>query len=162
VKEERPTESPQIILTPVLFISFLVSLFFVNAKDRARRTAAHTPPSSYLTFLFPASWLDSEPYQDHHDSTWGRRDATGHVEPDDTIAPKDGQLDGAREASKGEAGQRKRSWHLNKKIRKMAKLEVNDAFESQGKIIMIMITMLVLSIIGFWVGMRWVWRSVFG
>lgn len=51
---------------------------------------------------------------------------------------------------------------MNKKIRKMARLEVGDAFESQWKVIVVMAIMMVFSIIGFWVGMRWVWRTVFG
>lgn len=154
----------KIILTPVLFTSFLLSLFLVNAQNRARRTAAHTPPSSYLTYLFPSSWLDPEPYQDHNNSTWGRRGATGHVEPNDAIAPKDAQLDRTRDAKEAKEGKKKRkeSWHLNKKIRKIARLEVSDAFESQGKIIVVMVAMMVFTVIGFWVGMRWIWRSMFG
>ncbi|KAF2630848.1 hypothetical protein BU25DRAFT_334793 [Macroventuria anomochaeta] len=164
--EDKPESLlTRIILTPILFTSFLLSLFLVNAQNRARRTAAHTPPSSYLTYLFPSSWLDPEPYQDHNDSTWGRRGATGHVEPNDAIAPKDGQLDGTREEKQGKdtkEGKRKESWHLNKKIRKIARLEVGDAFESQGKVIVVMVTMMVFTVIGFWVGMRWIWRSIFG
>ncbi|KAJ4331150.1 hypothetical protein N0V95_009936, partial [Ascochyta clinopodiicola] len=116
----------RIILTPVLFTSFLFSLFLVNAQDRARRAAAHTAPPSYLTYLFPSSWLASEPYQDHHDSTWGQRGAAGHFEPNDAIGPKPGQLDGAQGdegARTGKERKRKKSWHLNKKIRKMARLE---------------------------------------
>ncbi|KAF9692615.1 hypothetical protein EKO04_009448 [Ascochyta lentis] len=156
----------RIILTPVLFTSFLLSLFLVNAQDRARRAAAHSPPSSYLTYLFPSSWLDPEPYQDHNDSTWGRRGAAGHVEPHDAIGPRPGQLDGAQGegegARTGKEKKRKKSWHLNKKIRKMARLEVSDAFDSQGKVIVVMVATMVFSIIGLWVGMRWIWRSMFG
>ena len=155
----------KIILTPVLFTSFLLSLFLVNAQNRARRAAAHTPSSSYLTYFFPSSWLDPEPYQDHNDSTWGRRGATGHVEPNDAIGPKDGQLDGTGEAKAARDGKkkgRKESWHLNKKIRKIARLEVSDAFENQGRMIVVMAAMLIFTVIGFWVGMRWIWRSMFG
>ncbi|KAF3044671.1 hypothetical protein E8E12_008474 [Didymella heteroderae] len=143
-EEEKPEpllKRSKIILTPVLFTSFLLSLFFVNAQNRARRTAAHTPPSSYLTYLFPPSWFDPEPYQDQSDSTWGRRGATGHVEPNDAIAPKDGQLDGTGEAKAAKQEKKKRrkeSWHLNKKIRKIARLEVSDAFENQGRMIVVM------------------------
>lgn len=155
----------KIVLTPVLFTSFLLSLFLVNAQNRARRTAAHTPPSSYLAYLYPSSWLDPEPYQDHNDSTWGRRRATGHVEPDDAIGPKDGLFDGTGEAKAAREGKKKRGkehWHLNKKIRKIARLEVSDAFENQGRMIVVMAAMLAFTVIGFWVGMRWTWRSMFG
>ncbi|KAJ4988334.1 hypothetical protein SVAN01_06112 [Stagonosporopsis vannaccii] len=164
--DEEETPEPlwkRIVLTPILFTSFLLSLFLVNAQNRARRTAAHTPPSSYLTYLFPSSWLDPEPYQEHTDSTWGRRGAAGHVEPNDAIAPKDGQLDGTGE-SKGNEGRKKRkqSWHLHKKIRKVARLEVGDAFESQGRVIVLMGAALVFSMIGLWVGMGWLWRALVG
>ena len=137
----------------------------MNAQDRARRRAAHASPSSYLAFLFPSSWIDPEPYQDHDDSTWGRRAASKHVEPNTAIGPKPGQLGGTTGTYKGadeRKGKRQSSWHLNKKIRKMARLEVGDAFESQWKVIVVMAIMMVFSIIGFWVGMRWVWRTVFG
>ncbi|KAF3005719.1 hypothetical protein E8E13_006082 [Curvularia kusanoi] len=158
----------RIILTPLLFTSFLLSLSLVNARDRARRAAAHTPPNSYLTYLFPSSWLDPEPYQDHTDSTWGWRGSTaGHVEPNDAIAPKEGQLDGPSDEKRSEKkkakGKRKReSWHLNKKIRKVARLEVSDAFEGQGRMMVLMAAALVFSVVGLWVGMRWVWRAVVG
>ncbi|KAF1929665.1 uncharacterized protein M421DRAFT_419443 [Didymella exigua CBS 183.55] len=155
----------RIILTPVLFTSFLLSLFLVNAQNRARRTAAHAPPSSYLIYFFPSSWLNLEPYQDHNDSTWGRRGATGHVEPNDAIAPKDGQLDGTGEARAAREGRKKKSkvsWHLNKKIRKIARLEVSDAFENQGRMIVVMVALMVFTVIGFWAGIRWIWRSTFG
>ncbi|KZM23218.1 uncharacterized protein EKO05_0008335 [Ascochyta rabiei] len=165
-KEDKPEPLlTRIVLTPVLFTSFLFSLFLVNAQDRARRAAAHTPPSSYLAYLFPSAWLDPEPYQDHSDSTWGRRGAAGHVEPHGAVAPKPGQLDGAQgdeRARTAKDGKRKRSWHLNKKIGKMARLEVSDAFDSQGKVVVVMMATMVFGVIGLWVGMRWIWRSMFG
>lgn len=43
----------------------------------------------------------------------------------------------------------------------MTRLEIGDAFESQGKVIVVMIAMMVFTVIGFWVGMRWIWRSLF-
>lgn len=43
----------------------------------------------------------------------------------------------------------------------MTRLEIGDAFESQGKVIVVMIAMMVFMVIGFWVGMRWIWRSLF-
>lgn len=91
------------------------------------------------------------------------------MEPHDAIGPKQGVLDGTGEA-KGkdktrdgkEAGKRKKSWHLHKKIRKIARLEISDAFENQSTIILFMVATMVFSLIGFWVGMRWMWRSMFG
>jgi hypothetical protein len=96
------------------------------------------------------------------------------VEPNDAIAPKEGQLDGAGDAKGKDGGdgqsrvgrdpahRRKNSWHLHKKIRKIARLEVSDAFEHQGTVILLMVATLVFSLIGFWVGMRWIWRAMVG
>lgn len=44
----------------------------------------------------------------------------------------------------------------------MARLEVSDAFDSQGRIIVVMVATMVFSLIGFWVGMRWIWKNIFG
>lgn len=88
------------------------------------------------------------------------------MRPNDVIAPKDGQLDGASGVKDGKKEKKKKrgkqSWHLNKKIRKVARLEVSDAFDGQGKVIVVMAALMIFLVVGFWVGMRWIWRSVFG
>lgn len=162
----RHADAWKIVLTPVLFTSFLLSLFLVNAQSRARRDAAHTTPSSYLAYFFPASWREHEPYQDHVDSTWGRRGVAGHVNPHDAIAPKGGQLDGAGGAEQAREGAKKKKkreerWHLNKKIRKVARLEISDAFDSQGTVIVAMVAIVAFAVIGFWVGVSWIRTSMF-
>lgn len=50
---------------------------------------------------------------------------------------------------------KRRSWHLNKKIRRMTKLEVSDAFEMRGKVIVGMMVIMCLACIGMWFGMKW-------
>ncbi|KAH7072981.1 hypothetical protein BKA63DRAFT_55129 [Paraphoma chrysanthemicola] len=136
----------RIILTPILFISFILSLSFVNLRDRAQRTYAHSS-ASFLTYLYPSSWLDIEPYQDPDDSRWSRPDSTGHVEPSDAISPENGeQMDGKHKG--------KSSWHLHKKIRKVAKLEISDAFELRGRVIVMMVVVMALGLAGMWIGMN--------
>lgn len=150
----------RIILTPVLFISFLISLCVVNYRNRVRRANAHshsrTP--SVLDILTPSSWLDPEPYQDPDDSTWDRKGVNGHVEPHDSIGPRE------RTEGKLQTGARKKrgSWHLHKKIRKVTKLEVSDAFEMRGTIIVIMAILMGFSALGMWFGMRWIYALVSG
>jgi hypothetical protein len=142
---------PQIVLTPVLFISFILSLSFVNLRDRAHRTYSHSS-TSFLSYIYPSRWLDLEPYQDPDDSRWSRGDSAGHVAPCDTISPK------------SEDKNKRRSWHLNKKIRKMAKLEVSDAFEMRGRVMVGMLAMLLVGSVVLGVGVRWLflalWRSL--
>jgi len=54
---------------------------------------------------------------------------------------------------------RKQSWHLNKKIRKMARLEVGDALEMRGRFILGMFVMMGLASVGLWVGVKWVVKA---
>ncbi|KAG9196334.1 hypothetical protein G6011_01455 [Alternaria panax] len=141
----------RIILTPVLFISFLLSLFLVNYRNRARRTEAHSPGFSPLAYLAPSSWLDPEPYQDPDDSTWDRRGTIGHVEPHNAIGSRpDGQVE-----EKPKKRKKKKSWHLNRKIRKMAKLEIGDALEMRGRMIVVMLVVLGLACATLWMGAKW-------
>ena len=135
------------------FISFIFSLFLVNYRDRARRTEAHSS-YSFLSYFYPSTWLDPEPYQDPDDSTWGSRGAAGHFEPNETIGPrKDAQ-------SEVEKKKEKKSWHLHKKIRKVAKLEISDAFEMRGRIIAVLLVVMVLCSIALWKGVRWLLISL--
>jgi hypothetical protein len=120
----------------------------VNLRDRAKRTYAHSS-TSFVTYLYPSSWLDPEPYQDPDDSSWGRRGVTTHVEPNEAISPK-----GAGQAET-KTKKQKKSWHLNKKIRKVAKLEVSDAFEMRGRVIAGMLVMMALGSIALWMGVKW-------
>jgi hypothetical protein len=74
---------------------------------------------------------------------------TTHVEPNDAISPKDG------ERAETKRKREKKAWHLNKKIRQVAKLEVSDAFEMRGRFITGMVVMMVLASIAIWISMRW-------
>jgi hypothetical protein len=142
----------------VLFISFILSLSFVNLRDRAHRTYAHSS-ASFLTYLYPSTWLDLEPYQDPDDATWGRGASTAHVEPNDAIGPKPSvpPVEGGKK--------RKKSWHLNKKIRKMAKLEIGDALEMRGKVIVGMLAVMGLVSMVLWMSAKWLmaflWHALF-
>lgn len=69
------------------------------------------------------------------------------MEPHDAIGPNQGEP--------VEGKKRKKSWHLNKKIRKMAKLEVSDAFELRGRVIVGMLVVTILAFGGLWMGVRW-------
>jgi len=158
LNDDQESLLTRIILTPVLFISFLLSLFLVNYRNRARRTEAHSPGFSLLTYLAPSSWLDPEPYQDPDDSTWGRRGTIGHVEPHDAIGPRPDEPG----EEKPKQRKKKKSWHLNRKIRKMAKLEIGDALEMRGRMIVVMLVVLGLTCGMLWMGVKWAVVSVSG
>jgi hypothetical protein len=135
----------KIILTPIFIISFIVSLFYINYRNRARRTEARAPNTSILNYLAPSRWLDPEPYQDPDNSTWGCRGASAtYAEPNEAIGPKDGAK-----------RKKRRSWHLNRKIRKMAKLEIGDALEMRGQIMAGMAVVGMLGCVVLWMVMKW-------
>jgi hypothetical protein len=119
--------------------------------------------SSLTPATAPAAPPSTPPYQDQHDSTWGHRGkTTRHVVPDDAVAPKEGQLDGTTNGGKKKTEKGRGRWHLNKKIRKVARLEVSDAFEGQGRMLGIMAVGMTLSLVGFWVVVRWAWSALVG
>lgn len=146
---------PKILLTPLLFTSFLLSLFLVNRSDRARRHALHQHSSTrqyLLSYFSPTAWLNPEPYQDPSSSSWKTTNTSTHVEPHSALNPEKLQKEAKAEKN--------RSWHLNKKIRRMTKLEVHDAFEMRGRVIVgMVVTMVVWTFLLFW-GLRWVMRCL--
>lgn len=74
--------------------------------------------------------------------------------PCDSISPKS---DGPKEGKH----QKKRSWHLNKKIRKMAKLEISDALEMRGRVIAVMLVMMAIGSMLLWMGVKWLFAWLF-
>lgn len=137
----------QLILTPLYFTSFLISLFLVNRSDRARRASSASRTSTVFSYLWPSAWIDPEPYQDPVDTTWDRRDSAPHVEPHAAISPRQAEDKGKR---------KRKSWHLHRNIRKVARLEISDAFEMRGRVMLGMLVVLVGLALALWWGLRWV------
>jgi hypothetical protein len=100
--------------------------------------------------------LDHGPYQDPDDSRWCREGTGAHVKPHDAIGPKDAGLDDKKRTEKRE------SWHLNKKIRKVARLEIGDAFEMRGRVIVGMIVAMMLGLAILLVGVKWILMLLVG
>jgi hypothetical protein len=135
-------------MTPLLFTSFLLSLFLINRSDRARRTR---PPSSLWSYISPSIWLDPEPYQDPDSTAWNSS-SSAHQEPNASLNPK-GLTSGA---DVGQTGTRRRGgekWHLNNSIRKISKIEITDAFEWQGFAAIALIVVILLAGIGLILGL---------
>ncbi|KAF2199822.1 hypothetical protein GQ43DRAFT_442149 [Delitschia confertaspora ATCC 74209] len=147
------------VINPVLFLSFLFSLCFVNWRDRVRRTRHN---SKVLSYFWPTTWIAPEPYQDPSSSAWGRRDSVlslngsggGHVEPEGVLKNA-----GRKEKGTGEEGKR---WYLHRKIRKVSKLEIGDALEMRGRVIVGMVVGVVMMLVGVVVSLRWLVRLCWG
>ena len=129
----------QIIVTPFLFVSFLISLFLVDTQNAITRTKNST--------LF--NFLDPDPYQDPGDSKWDRRGSTTHVMPPDALNP---------DQRRGKDKRKRKSWHLHKKIRKIARLEISDAFEMRRRVMVAMAV--AIGLVGYvmWCIFAWVLR----
>ncbi|KAJ4301153.1 hypothetical protein N0V90_003243 [Kalmusia sp. IMI 367209] len=127
----------RIIVTPFLFTSFLLSLFLIDTRNAITRTKN----STFFSFLNP------EPYQDPLDTTWARRGSTTHVKPPDSLNP---------DQRPGTEKKKRRSWHLHKKIRKIAKLEVSDAFEMRGRVMIAMIVVILTTVYAVSCLFRWI------
>ncbi|KAF2810463.1 uncharacterized protein BDZ99DRAFT_463042 [Mytilinidion resinicola] len=126
---QEPVQSrvKTMLLTPILFISFLLSLFIINRSDRAARVSSHPQPHprGFIAYLSPRAWLDPEPYQDPTSTAW------------DTASPSSRKPDAV--VAQGNGNGRKRSWFVKKKHRAVARLQVGDAFELRGWVVIAML-----------------------
>ncbi|QDS72646.1 hypothetical protein FKW77_002503 [Venturia effusa] len=135
VQGQNQSTLTKIIMTPLVFTSFLFSLLLVNHRYRAWRLSEH-PPSNSSTFwsrISLRSWLDPEPYQDPSDTTWQHStDAKGSV-----------------------PHPRKEKWFTRKKHRKVALLEITEAFDMSRMMMVFMGIVLVVGALGVgWVADR--------
>lgn len=77
----------------------------------------------------------------------------GHVEPHDAIGPRPDEQSDEKKSKK----KKKRSWHLNKKIRKVAKLEVGDALEMRERVMLGMAIVMAIGCAALWMGFKWLY-----
>ncbi|KAH7132487.1 hypothetical protein B0J11DRAFT_228497 [Dendryphion nanum] len=165
-KDNEAREIPEplltrILLTPLLMTSFLLSLFLINHRDRRRRLHSHPNPpststlSTLLSYLSPSALISPEPYQDPTSSTWVRNDSSirtqTHVSPHAALNPEGFH----HQEGKGD-GKKKRAWYLRRKIRRVARLEVSDAFEMRGRVMGAMLVLFGLLFAALGMGLKWV------
>lgn len=119
-------------------VSFLLSLVVVDRQQRAWRLSQHAPhPDSFWSRFSLWTWIhDPEPYQDPQDTTWQHGK---HHEQHTTIQ---GNVPIPGKASDGNE-----RWYTRKKHRKMARLEITDAFSMQGKMALLLIFWALLGLI---------------
>ncbi|OJD31072.1 fe-containing alcohol protein [Diplodia corticola] len=140
----------KLVLTPLLFASFIISLFLVDRRNRAYRLAEHPPSRSppWWSYFSPWQWLDPEPYRHMPNSTWQDASASGASGADGGVPGIDGraELDGGRQAD--------RPWFVSKMHRKVVRLEFREAFEMRRRVLValgVVWTLGVLALVGRWV-----------
>jgi hypothetical protein len=111
----------KLISAPLFFLSFLLSLAFVDRQKRFYRVAQHPPQqprSFWARFAAPLSnWWDPEPYQDPNKGTWRHREG-----------PSTGESSGTPPDVR-----RKERWYAMKNHRQLASMEIAEAFEIAGR-----------------------------
>lgn len=136
----------KLVSAPLLFISFLLSLSYIDRQNRSYRVSQHSLRQSQPTLwsrlsLGLANWWDPEPYQDPRDGTWKARDGTG------------GSAEGVPS--------RREKWFARKKHRKMASMEVADAFDMVDRMKAVVAGVVLMGTVGVGWGVKKVWESLY-
>ena len=115
-------------------ISFILSLVVIDHQQRQWRLSQHNSGSNSLwSRLTHLPGLNPEPYQNSPDSTWKHNE---NAASDNTF----------------------RGWYTRKKHRAVAKMEVNDAFEMRGRL---MVALAVWASIGIF-GLIYAVKGMYG
>lgn len=104
----------QVVMTPVIFVSFLFSLAWVDFRYSLMRSHSHSETPSRMPHWLHRLLYRESPYQ------YVRVNAISPA----AIAP-----------SEKDEGQR---WHYHTKQRKLMKMEVDDAFHIRGSVLVVL------------------------
>ena len=110
-------------------VAFILALFVVDHQQRSWRLSQHVSGSqSIWDRLTQWSLLGPEPYQDPDSATWQHKSGAA----DRPSPQRTGSFHG---------------WYAHKKHRAMAKLQIGDAFEMRGRVLLALIAWSVLGIL---------------
>ncbi|TVY14917.1 hypothetical protein LARI1_G008502 [Lachnellula arida] len=146
---EAPKESAisRLLIAPLTFVSFLLTLALIDSRNHALRTHTHNPPSAPFarikallhSLIFkrvpepsPYSYVTSPDAKSESGSGSGVRHVEGKEEP----------------------------WHWHTKQRKMMKAEMDDAFRMRGSVMVVLVLVGVGIAVAVGVVGRWVLRRV--
>lgn len=123
-------------MTPIMVVSFLVSLAWVDFRYSLMRSHNHSATPSRMPRWLHQLLYREAPYQ--------------YVRVD----PKNsGTSPTAETKERGE-------WYYHSKQRKLMKMEVDDAFHIRGSVLMIMGLLAILATWIFWRVTTWAWRII--
>ncbi|KAK1961735.1 hypothetical protein LY78DRAFT_661873 [Colletotrichum sublineola] len=118
------------IVTPIIFISFLLSLMWVDIRYTIQRSRNHNQGG------WMPSWLHNVMYQ---------RSPYHYVQARDQKNPRP-------------AGE-KEEWYYHSKQKKLIRMEVDDAFQMRGHVLVVLALVSLAVFWGVWLFSSWVWRS---
>lgn len=120
-------------MTPVIFVSFLFSLAWVDFRYSLMRSHSHSETPSRMPRWLHRLLYREAPYQ------YVRVDASGP---------------NAITSSEKEEGKR---WHYHTKQRKLMKMEVEDAFQIRGSVLVVLGLVAALGTFATWRIGSWAW-----
>ncbi|KAM0722051.1 hypothetical protein Q7P37_002977 [Cladosporium fusiforme] len=125
-----------LVLTPLNMVTFIISLILVDEQERRWRLSQRADSASFwhrFTHWSESHW---EPYQDAGTSAWGHRSQPA-VEPA-----------GHHPTSSFS------SWHYRRKKGAIARLEVGDALDMRGRVLVALIAWALLGTLALYYAMR--------
>src|SRR5262249_10825552 len=148
-REVADSTYTKLISAPLFFLSFLLSLAFVDRQNRFYRVSQHPPQqprSFWARFAAPLSnWWDPEPYQDPDKGTWRHRER-----------PSSGEGSGASPEVR-----RKERWYAMKRHRELASMEVAEAFEIAGRMKAVVAGVFVAGTLGVGWGVKMIYERLY-
>lgn len=122
------------MVTPVIFVSFLASLAWVDFRYSLMRSHSHSESRSRMPGWLHQALYREAPYQ------------YVRVDSNNPGTPGPGEGEGSR-------------WYYHSKQRKLMKMEVEDAFQIRGSVLVILG---LLAAVGTWAAWRagcWMWDA---
>ncbi|KAK6226744.1 hypothetical protein QIS74_00299 [Colletotrichum tabaci] len=119
------------IMTPIIFVSFLLSLVWVDIRYTIKRSRNHSQGG------WMPSWLHNIVY----------RSSPYHyvrVKTQTTPSPRADQQE----------------WYYHSKQKKLLRMEVDDAFQMRGQVLVVLALVSLVVIWAFWLFANWAWRSI--
>lgn len=114
------------VMTPIIFVSFIVSLAWVDLRYSIQRSQNRSNPGR--------GWLHHLIYRETSSSA-----SQGNARARSSGGPQDG--------------------HYHSKQKKLAKMEMADAFEIRGTVVAVLLMLSASISLGMWVAGSWAWRS---
>lgn len=124
----------QLVVAPLSMISFLLSLFVIDQRNQTWRMAQHSNP----------------------ETIWARLSSFFFFPPQSQPYPADGRSEARQKGTWSDDSHA--SWYLHTKRRAMAKLEISDAFELRGRVVVALFVAMLLLIVSAVYGMRHLYR----
>ncbi|KUJ22697.1 uncharacterized protein LY89DRAFT_680814 [Mollisia scopiformis] len=147
---EAPKESAvvRLFITPITFISFLLSLALVDSRNHHLRTHSHSPNRPAPTTIFGRLklFLHSLVFKSVPESPYA------YVKSPDA---RERSRSGQRNGSGTEKEREKEPWHWHTKQRHLMKAEMDDAFKVRKWVVIFMALMGLGLAIGGAVFVRW-------